>query len=296
MSISDLSALPAPSLLEELDYETILSEMIERYQLANPDFDALLESDPIYKTLEVAAYYRVKDRQRVNEAAKAVMLALASDADLDQIGARYAVERQLITPADETTIPPTDAVYESDDDFRRRILLAFDGLSVAGPEQSYISHALSADPSIADVSAMMTAPGQVQVTLLSRNGNGQANASQIAHVAAALNAEEVRPLTDQVRVQSAEIINYSVSATLYMQDGPEQEPILTAANAALDTYVANQQRLGRNIRRSAIMAALSVSGVQYVDLTQPAEDLVLSRAQASYCTETSIRNGGNDDG
>lgn len=295
MSMSDLSALPAPDLIESLDYETVLAEMLDRYQSQNSDFDALLESDPIYKAFEVAAYFRVLDRQRVNEAAKAVMLALASGSDLDQIGARYDVERQVVTEADDTTIPPSAAVYESDDDFRRRILLAFEGLSVAGPEQAYISNALSADATLADATAIMPSPGQVQVTLLSLNGDGTADADQIANVQSALSAEDVRPLTDEVLVQSAEIINYSIEGTLYMEDGPEQEPILSAANDALASYVESQQRLGRNIRRSAIIAALSVSGVQYVDLTAPTDDLVLTQEQASYCTAKTITNGGVDD-
>lgn len=295
MSISDLSALPAPSLLEELDYEDVLADMLDRYQTQNPDFDALLESDPIYKAFEVAAYFRVKDRQRVNEAAKAVMLALATDSDLDQIAARYDVERQIITPADDSTIPPTAAVYESDDDFRRRILLAFEGLSVAGPEKAYKFHALSADPTIADVSAIMPSAGQVLVTLLSRDGDGTANDDQIKTVEQALNAEEIRPLTDEVIVQSAEVVNYQINATLYMQDDPGQSPIMDAANEALQSYVSSQSRLGRNIRRSAIIAAISVAGVQYVDLPAPSEDIVLTKEQASYCTDIQLENGGVDD-
>ncbi|CAG9000666.1 MAG: hypothetical protein CENE_02666 [Candidatus Celerinatantimonas neptuna] len=295
MSISDLSALPVPDLIETLDYETVLSEMISRYQTENPDFDALLESDPIYKALEVASYFRVKDRQRVNEAAKAVMLAYASGSDLDQIAARYNVQRQIITPADQTTVPPTAAVSESDDDFRRRTMLSFEGLSVAGPSQSYISHALSADATIADATAIMPSAGQVLVTLLSRTGDGSATQSQIDTVTAALSAEEVRPLTDELTVQSAKITDYAVSATLYMKDGPEQQPILSAANNALDSYVSSQQRLGRSIRCSAIIATLSVTGVQYVELTQPASDIVLNKQQASYCTAKTIINGGVDD-
>ena len=41
----DLSQLPAPSLIEELSYERILSEMAADYLERNPD-TTLLESDP----------------------------------------------------------------------------------------------------------------------------------------------------------------------------------------------------------------------------------------------------------
>jgi phage-related baseplate assembly protein len=79
------------------------------------------------KLLQENAYREVIWRQRVNEAARAVMLAYAAGADLDQIGGNYNVERLVITPADDTTLPPTPAVMESDTDYRLRIQQALRG-------------------------------------------------------------------------------------------------------------------------------------------------------------------------
>ncbi|MDT9127032.1 baseplate assembly protein, partial [Escherichia coli] len=54
-------------------------------------------------------------------------------------------------------------------------------------------------------------------------------------------------------------------------------------------------RLGRDIRQSAIYAALHVEGVQRVELAAPLADIVLSKYQASCCTEYRIADGGADE-
>ena len=81
---------------------------------------------------------------------------------------------------------------ESDADFRRRIILAPEGYSVAGPEGAYIFHALSADPDVLDASATSPTPGEVVVTVLSRTGDGTAPPELLATVEAAGSADDVR--------------------------------------------------------------------------------------------------------
>ncbi len=213
-----------PELLETLDYEQIFEEMRLRLISLDPTYSALVESDPAYKILEVAAYFRLIDRQRINDAAVATMLAYAQKADLDNIGARYNVERQVITPEDTSTVPPTEAVMEPDDDFRLRIQLRLEGMSVAGPVNAYKYHALSAHAHVADVTAISPNPGEVLVTVLSREGNGTASDDVLTAVRTALNAEDVRPLTDAVTVQSATITNYQIDAILYMPPGRNMKP------------------------------------------------------------------------
>ena len=114
----DLSRLAAPDVVEVLDYEVILAEMLADLRARDSAFTALTEADPAYKILEVAAYRELLIRQRINEAARSVMLAYAAGADLDQIAANFGVARLLIRPADDRTIPPTPAVYETDEELR----------------------------------------------------------------------------------------------------------------------------------------------------------------------------------
>ncbi|MFE8048645.1 baseplate assembly protein [Brenneria goodwinii] len=302
MAMIDLSQLPAPAVVEELNYETIYEErkatLLSLYpeeQRAAVARTLTLESEPLVKLLQENAYRELLWRQRVNEAARAVMVAFAQDDDLDQLGANFNVARLVITPADDSTLPPTPAVMESDSDYRLRIQQSFEGLSVAGSVGAYQYHGRSADGRVADVSVISPSPASVTVSVLSREGNGTASQELIAIVAAALNGEDVRPVADRVTVQSAAIVPYEINATLYLYPGPEAEPIRAAAEQKLKTYISAQHRLGRDIRRSAIYAALHVEGVQRVELAKPAADIVLNDAQASYCSGYRLTLGGADE-
>ena len=121
MPIIDLNQLPAPDVVEELDFETILAER---------------------KATLISLY--PEDQQEA--------VARAAGNDLDVIGANYNTTRLTITPADDSTLPPTPAVMESDTDYRLRIQQAFEGLSVAGSVGAYQYHGRSADGRVADIS------------------------------------------------------------------------------------------------------------------------------------------------
>ncbi|WP_323640866.1 baseplate assembly protein [Pectobacterium polonicum] len=302
MAMIDLSQLPAPAVVEELDYEAIYTErkavLLSLYpedQRAAVARTLTLESEPLVKLLQENAYRELLWRQRVNEAARAVMVAFAQGDDLDQLGANFSVARLVITPADDSTLPPTPALMESDSDFRLRIQQSFEGLSVAGSVGAYQYHGRSADGRVADVSVISPSPASVTVSVLSREGDGSASPELVAIVAAALNGEDVRPVADRVTVQSAAIVPYEIDATLYLYRSPEAEPVRAAAEQKLKAYISAQHRLGRDIRRSAIYAALHVEGVQRVELTTPAADIVLTAAQASYCSGYRLGVGGADE-
>lgn len=291
----DLSTLPAPDIIEELNFETIFAAMLADLQARDPAFSALVESDPAYKILEVAAYRELLVRQRVNDAARAVMLAYATGADLDQLGALLGVSRFVIEEGDPEAVPPVPEVLESDTEFRRRIQLSLEGFSVAGPRGAYIFHGLSADADVLDISATSPDPGEVLISVLSRTGNGAASAPLLAAVEEKLNEDSIRPLTDLVTVQSASIVNYNVHAHLYVYPGPDSSVVLTKALAALDTYIAQVHKIGQDVTLSGIYAALHQPGVQRVNLIQPNANVVISDTQASHCTGINVTIAGTDE-
>lgn len=302
MAVIDLSQLPAPQIVDIPDFEVLLTERKASFLALYPEDEQqavrrtlALESEPVTKLLQENTYRELLLRQRINEAAQAVMVAYSLGSDLDQLAANYNVERLTVKPADRTTVPPIAAVMESDESLRLRVPAAFEGVSVAGPTAAYEFHALSADGRVADASAISPAPAEVTISILSREGDGQAGDELLAIVEQALNAENVRPVADRVTICSAEIVNYRVDATLYFYPGPEAGPVMAAAKASLQKYIASQRRLGRDIRRSAIYAALHVEGVQRVELAAPLTDVVLDKTQAASCSEWSVVEGGTDE-
>jgi phage-related baseplate assembly protein len=288
----DLSQVPAPSVVETIDFEVILAAMIADLQVRWPEFTALVESDPAYKILEVCAYRETVLRQRINEAARSVMLAYATGTDLENLAALFGVTRLVIDPGDPEALPPVPATMESDTDLRRRVQLSLEGYSTAGPSGAYIFHALSADGDVLDASAISPAPGDVLVSVLSRTGDGTASPALQAAVEAALSAEDVRPLCDTVGVQSAEIVEYAITATLRFNPGPDSATILANAEAAAAAYAAAQHRLGLDVTLSGIYAALHQPGVARVDLASPTGNIAISLEQASWCTAITLTDGG----
>jgi phage-related baseplate assembly protein len=280
----DLSRLPAPSFLAPLSYEQERADLVAFFQTVLPEFDATIPSDPGVKLLELIAYYVMLKGQQFNERALQTMLAYATGADLDNLGALVNVERLIIEEASGSDT----AIYESDADLRRRIQLAPESFSVAGPATAYRFHALSADATIADALATSPAPGEVLITILSRLGDGTATPDQIAAVEAVVTSREVRPLTDMVTVASVELLTFTVLATLTLFHGPDAVVVLAAAEQRLAAYLADARKIGRPVTRSGIIAALHVEGVLNVTLAQPAADIMPDGTQLAHCTGTDV--------
>ncbi|BFM36237.1 baseplate J/gp47 family protein [Acinetobacter towneri] len=296
----DFSQLAPPDIIDSLDFEAIFAERKAALIALFPDdeqteiTDTLnRESEPLTKFLEENAYRELILRNHINTSARALLLAYATENDLDQVGANFNVSRLVLKPADTTKTPPIAAVMESDDAFRERIQLAFDTLSVAGPEAAYKKFARDADGRVGDVSVISPQPAYITLTILQADAlTGAASPELIQIVESAVTAEDVRPIGDRVTVQSAEIINYSINAKLYIGKDPEAATLLQQAISNVTAYATKQKRLGRSIRLSAIYAALHIDGVSRVELISPIADVVLTPAQASYCTSISVTIGG----
>lgn len=289
----DLSRLPAPDVIEALDFEAIYTRRRADFLARYPEFTAFVESDPAIKLLETGAYAELVLRQRINDAARSLLVAYALGSNLDHLAAVFGVVRQEITPANTITGAP--AVMESDEDLRRRVLLAPDSYSVAGPASAYVFHALSADGDVLDASAISPRPGEVTVSILSRMGDGTASPELLAAVRDLLAGDEVRPLTDRVTVQSAELVAFDVIAQLTLYPGPDAQLILATATTALEQLLATNRRLGRNISRSAMVAALHVGGVQNVNLVEPVADLLIEQTQVPAAATIDVTIAGFDE-
>ncbi|MDP8173131.1 baseplate J/gp47 family protein [Pasteurella skyensis] len=298
----DLSKLPAPNILEPLDFEQLLAERKESFiALFSQDeqeywrYRLQFESDPVTKLLEENAYLQMLEIERINNAAKATMLAYSTGSNLDVVSGNYNVQRKVIDQANDSVSPPFKKVLESDTDLRLRTQLAFEGMSVAGPRNAYLFHALSAHHQVADVSVQSPNPAEVLISVLSTEENGIANNEILKAVEKALNDDDIRPVGDRLIVQSAEIVNYQIQATIYLYQSPDGEIVKNQAIQSLQRFVKERRRIGRDISLSGIYASLQVEGVQRVVLTNPTQDLVLTPSQAGYCTEININTAISDD-
>ncbi|EGA1367339.1 MULTISPECIES: baseplate assembly protein [Escherichia] len=290
--VINLSDLPVPDAIVVPDAAVIFGAWLARLRELDPEFDALVESDPAYKQGEVTAFQLTLAFQRVNDAVRAVFLASAQNADLDQIGAAFNVGRMVIVPANPDAVPPTDAVMEEDDAFRERIQLSWSQLNTAGARNAYRFHARSADENVLDADAYGPEEhgraGEVDVYVLSREGNGTASEALLDAVSARLNADEIRPLTDFVTVKSAIINDYTVTAELEIPDGPDAGEVLENAKNTLMSYTRLANRINGMVPLSAIYAALQQSGVARVILSSPRADIEPATGTAPRCAAVNV--------
>lgn len=294
----DLSLLPAPQVVEQIDYEQILAErktyavslwpIEEQAQIAAR---LEMESEPLTKLLEENVYRETIWRQRVNEAATANLIAFAKGSDLENLAANYNVKRLVIQAANPTATPPVPQLMETEDSLRERTQMAWEGLSTAGPRNSYIFHARAADGRVADATAESPSPAVVVVTVQGMSVDGTAEPELLDVVKTYLSDDDRRPVGDRLTVQAAQILRYPIKAKLYLlTSGPETEPARAAAQKRLQTYVHQRRRLGMEVSESAIHAALHVEGVRKVELENWI-DIVATPYQAPYCTDIQLTVG-----
>ncbi|EZH78002.1 baseplate assembly protein [Aeromonas hydrophila] len=266
----NMSALPAPQAVEELDFETIFAEqkawVINQWPHLAPALE--LESEPMTVLLQAWSYRELVWRARLNDALKASMLAWAQGDDLLNLAAFFGLEK---------------AEGETDDQLRSRCTLSLRAMSTAGPEDSYRYHAIATEPAaIKDADAHNGGAGVVTVAVLARAGNGTPSAALLAKVRARLNHKTIRPLTDTVSVIPAHIVPVVIDYQIILPGLPDDEHSLNVARQRLADYCATTNIIGGTITLADIYASLKNAGISNVILRSPTADITTDRESAPY--------------
>ena len=204
----------------------------------------------------------------------------------------------LIASVTNTSTTTGGSAPETDDHLRTRIQAAPNQFSVAGPIGAYRFFAIGADPSIVDAQIVSPSPGSVNVYVLTGpvtqqpspapNSAGVANSALLAKVAAVLNADTMRPLTDNVNVLAVTEVDYQISATVTLySDADPTATIVAATTAVRELALELAAKIQRDIVPSQIIAALSVAGVYGVTLTSPTLT-TLAPGQWANCTTIAL--------
>lgn len=276
--------LPAPTVVENISYEVLLAARMAslqgRFAAAGIDYDVgALETDPAKLLQEEDAYRQMLDRQRVNDALRAVLPAYAQGTDLDAIALRAGVVRLFVEERQSET--GTTLVYETDARLLRRYLAAF-ARPAAGSIDAYIYAVLTALPTLHDVAVLGPAihgrAGRVDIVLLAPPGRAIGNADiEIARLA--VNERSARPLTDYVTIRAATLVDYAVNATLYIPSVPDADVVRQAALASVQTLAALRYRIGIDggvLAANALAAAVYVPNVVRVVLSAPMADIPIA--------------------
>ena len=271
-----IDSLPAPEILETIDFETLLESMKDYLQNNLPEWTGRdIESDPINKVLEVFSYRETLLRQRINEAAQANLLNFATAGDLEQLAIFYGIERQ----ADET-----------DSELRARTITHIKGFSVGGTADAYKAKVLSVSSNIRDISLDSPEQGKVRITVLSKDGDGAPDQSLLDSITEKVNADDVKIITDTIEVRGAEIITVNINVLLHLYpDTPDE--VLDKARNDFPVLFNSARGMGWNLTKSWIVRQLHLEGVQEVEIMEPTENINVDEFQSVALGTVNIAMG-----
>ena len=274
----ELAGLPAPQVLETLRFETVFDALLRDFQVRYPQYSALLASDPAIKLIEVAAYRELLLRARINEAARANLLAFAVGNDLEHLGAFYGVTR----------LP-----QEQDEPLRRRIRARIMGFANAGGAAHYRYWALSASPEVADVAVDSPGPGRVRISVLPTGHSDTVPEVLLETVRATVLRDDVRVLTDTVEVVPVSLVPVTVTAQIWLYPDTPMA-VFEALAQRLSQALAKEAVLGWDLTRSWLIGQLQQPGVHKVALISPDADIRIHSTQAVRLTDVQLTFTGRD--
>jgi phage-related baseplate assembly protein len=224
-----------------------------------------LGSDPLMKLMEIAAYRELLLRQRINQAARAHLLAFATGSDLDNLAAFYGISRKE---------------NETDEELRARTHGKIVGWSSAGSREAYKFHALNSDSRVKEANADSPEPGLVRISILSKENGGIVSEDLLKSVTKYMLREDVRMLTDTVEVVPCGLIEVNVRAKIILMASTPPE-ILNTIRQSFILAFSKIAGLGISILRSWIISNLFLNGVKDVELQTPAEDILVTEIECA---------------
>lgn len=284
ISLADLATLPTPTIIEALDYETILTgrkakfvELMEAFGLPHDVID--LDFDPGAVLLQEASYEEMILRARGNDIARARYLYFATGSAVDHLGSFYDATRLQ---------------GEDDDRYKQRIILAIMGRSTGGtaPRYRYVAMSVSLRVDDAVVYTVGTDP-TINIAVFAADNNGVADASLLEAVRLAVNDVNVRMVNDTIAVRSAVIQVIPVTANIKLLPNTSDE-ILTSLAANLPLHWITESGLGRDLTHDWIKSKLVVSGVYSVEILAPAADVVVEPYTAVRIGAVMLNLAGRD--
>lgn len=269
MATIDLSTLPKPTVIQELDHQAIVDRQLQTFltiwnekRAIFPDLPEytveMLKSDPFAIDNEAESYREMLLRAEINDVFRATLLYFAKGGNLDHLAAFNDVVRM---PG------------EGDDRLLNRVLLAIMGRSTGGPKERYQSIAMSADLRVewAEPYRIYRSP-VVYVAIFSTETDGVASTDLLGKVRAALANPGAQLVNDTIVVQPAvrRVVNY-VGDIWILPDADDATVARAIAN--LRTEWDKEQKLGRDLTNAWVISKLMISGVHKVTLTSSGDEI-----------------------
>ncbi|MEY8517173.1 baseplate J/gp47 family protein [Lachnospiraceae bacterium 29-84] len=197
--------------------------------------------------------------------------------------------------AENVTKTEGGAGEEDDASYYERMRESMESFSTAGPINGYIYHTKTVSTAIADVAATSPEAGVVDIRVLLQEGE-QPTQAVLEEIEAALNASDVRPLTDIVTVSMPEEDPFEIDLTYYINRNSQASTSIIDrdARAAVEEYIQWQTgKMGRDINPSYLTQLIMAAGVKRVEVRKPIFQVVEETHVARIVRDTiKVLNGG----
>jgi phage-related baseplate assembly protein len=187
------------------------------------------------------------------------------------------------TGVTNTTMSDGGSNTASDDEFYDLMVTGQDAYTSAGARGAYEYYTRRVSTEIRDVVVNSPSPCEVNIYAVMNDGT-LASSEMKAAILAACNEEDIRPLTDQVSVKDAELVEYDITMTYYLsRDSTESAAVIQEnVEAAVQKFISwENAQIGRDINPSKLNQMVVDAGAKRTVITSP--------------TFTVLKNGTVDD-
>lgn len=202
-----------------------------------------------------------------------------------------------VQSVENTSTSSGGADRESDESFASRIFIAPGKYSTAGSRNGYEYHVQDYSSAIGGVHVSSDqAAGTVDIVFVMADGS-LPSAEMISAMSQHMSAETLRPMNDLVTVRAPAEVKYTVSLTYYINqsDNNRAVAIQQAVSAAVDSYIAWQRKIGRDINPSKLLALVMGAGAKRAQITAPIFTAIPADSIAAIDGTASITYGGLED-
>ena len=184
---------------------------------------------------------------------------------------------------------------EDDDGLTERVWLAPSKYSCAGPRDAYAYYVKEWRTDVDDVQIVSPEPCVVHVYVV-MDGGVLPTETEREELAAYLNGDTIRPLTDIVSCPAAEEVPYDISLTYWIASNDQKSAgtIQAQVEAAVDAYESWQRKMGRDINPTELVYRVRAAGAKRVKLAAPA-DIVIEKTQLPKRNTRTVTYGGLED-
>ena len=257
ITLDYIRSVPLSSAIEELDYDTILSERIQANKENLPLWSGSPES-PLYKNEELQAYREYTIRQIQNVLTRQVLPAHAKDTALTNLAILFGIERG--DKGDEELLLALA-------NRQRRSPATFNGLMA-------IAKDIAAPVSIADVNVSASEDKRTITFYLLKAGQTALDATEEVEMTSYLNLTRNKLMDTSAVIGNIKENALAIAITAFHLPGIANPLTLTGnIREAVYAWIDRNSKLGNTIYRENLRRAATIEGVEYANVTLPANEI-----------------------